>query len=143
VRPKRGRNTNYIVPSWPPWTYGPRRSTGPTRSLGPSRDLCYPKLRPMGSSPHCILRPPRIARDYNTRHYHVPYSKLYHRLQGRSATKSNGGLNKALSIEQENALLLYVNWCEELGRLCKYKHIELAANSLLFASGSFNTVSAS
>jgi hypothetical protein len=77
------------------------------------------------------------------RHCYVPYSKLYHRLQGRSAAESNSGLNKVLSIEQENTLLLYVDRYDKLGCQCKYKHIELAANSLLFVSGSFYTVSAS
>ena len=38
-------------------------------------------------------------------HHHVPYHKLYHRFHGRPALESNGGLNKALSAEQEKALL--------------------------------------
>ena len=77
------------------------------------------------------------------RQYFVPYSKLYHQLNGRSAANSLGGHNKALSVEQEKALLLYIDQCHELGRACKHKHIELAANSLLLASSSIHTVSAS
>jgi len=76
-------------------------------------------------------------------HHHVPYHKLYHRFHGRPAMESNGGHNKALSIEQENALLLYIDRCHELGRPCKRRHIELAANSLLWASDSPRTVSKS
>ena len=77
------------------------------------------------------------------RQYSVPYSKLYHRLNGRPAADSLGGHNKALSVEEEKALLLYIDRCHELGRACKHKHIELGANSLLLASGSIHTVSAS
>lgn len=77
------------------------------------------------------------------RQYYVPYSKLYHRLNGQPAVDSNGGHNKALSVEQEKALLLYIDRCHELRRACKHKHIELAANSLLLASGSTYTVSVS
>jgi Tc5 transposase DNA-binding domain len=76
-------------------------------------------------------------------HYHVPYHKLYHRFHGRPALETNSGLNKALSVEQENAPLLYINYCEELRRLCEHKHIELAANSILRASDSLQLVSRS
>jgi hypothetical protein len=78
-----------------------------------------------------------------TRHYHVPYHKLYHYLYGRLATDSLGGCNKALSVEQEQALLLYMDRCEQLRCLCEHKHIELAANSILRASDSPRTVSKS
>ena len=64
-------------------------------------------------------------------HYHVPYHKLYHCFYGRPAIETNSGLNKALSAEQEKALLLYIDWCEEMGHPCEHKHIELAANSIL------------
>ena len=77
------------------------------------------------------------------REYSVPYSKLYHRLHRRLVADSLGGHNKALSIKQEKALLLYIDRCDELGRPCKHKHIELGANSLLLASGSIHTVSTS
>ena len=77
------------------------------------------------------------------KHHHVPYHKLYHRLHGRPAMETNGGHNKALSAEQEKALLLYIDRCEELGRPCEHKHIELAANSLLRASDSLRLVSRS
>jgi hypothetical protein len=73
-------------------------------------------------------------------YHHVPYHKLYHRFHGRPAIEMNGGLNKALSVEQENALLLYINCCEEFGCLCKHKHIEIAVNSLLRASNSLRLV---
>lgn len=75
------------------------------------------------------------------RQHRITYDKLYGRLHGRVAPDNLGGHNKALSEEQETALGLYVNRCEELGRPCKHKHIELAANSLLRASGSKKTVS--
>jgi hypothetical protein len=57
--------------------------------------------------------------------------------------ESNGGHNRALFVEQENALLLYIDRCKELGCPCQHKHIELGANSLLLASGSLRTVSKS
>jgi hypothetical protein len=76
-------------------------------------------------------------------HHHVPYHKLYHHLHGRPAIETNGGHNKALSAEQEKALLLYIDWCEEMGCLCEHKHIELAANSILRASNSLQLVSRS
>src|ERR1017187_992001 len=68
-----------------------------------------------------------------SQHHHVPYHKLYHRFHGRPPLESNGGLNKALSPEQEKALLLYIDRCDEMGRPCEHKHIELAANSILRA----------
>jgi hypothetical protein len=77
------------------------------------------------------------------KHHHVPYHKLYHRLHGRPAMETNGGHNKALSAEQEKALLLYIDRCEEMGRPCEHKHIELAANSILWASDSPQLVSRS
>jgi hypothetical protein len=77
------------------------------------------------------------------RHYYMPYSKLYHRLQGRSAAESNSRLNKVLSVEQENVLLLYIDRYNKLGCQYKYKYIEVAANLLLFVSGSFYTISVS
>ena len=73
--------------------------------------------------------------------HHVPYHKLYHRFHGRQAADSLGRHNKALSIEQEKALLLYMDCCEQLGQPCDHKHIELAANSLLRASDDMRTVS--
>ena len=57
-----------------------------------------------------------------------------------SLLESNGGLNKALSAKQENALLLYINQCDKLRRPCKHIHIEIRANSLLRASGSSQLV---
>src|SRR5277367_4478808 len=75
------------------------------------------------------------------RAYNVPYQKLLLRHQGRLSTNSLGGHNKALNDAQEQALLQYIDRCDELGRPCKHKHIELAANSLLRASGNSNTVS--
>jgi hypothetical protein len=41
------------------------------------------------------------------RAWHVPYDKLLRRSQGMHSIESNGGQNKALSAEQEKALLLY------------------------------------
>jgi len=76
-------------------------------------------------------------------HYHVPYYKLYHCFHGQPAMETNGRLNKALSVKQEKALLLYINRCKEMGRPCEHKHIELAANSLLRASDSLRLVSRS
>src|SRR5436853_4182139 len=62
--------------------------------------------------------------------FYVPY-KLVRQLNGQSTTENNGGHNKALSTIQEKALLLYIDRCEERGRPCKHKHIEIVANSLL------------
>ena len=78
-----------------------------------------------------------------SKHHRVPYYKLVRRLNGQSAVENNSGHNKALSTIQEKALLLYIDRCKELGRPCKQKHIEMAANSLLFASSSLQTVSRS
>jgi hypothetical protein len=75
------------------------------------------------------------------RTYSVLYHKLYHCYNGQPAANILGSQNKALSLEQESAVVLYIDWCEELGRPYKYKHIELAANSLLWASGFSGTVS--
>src|ERR1700734_1871975 len=74
-------------------------------------------------------------------HHRLPYYKLYYRFHGRPALESNGGLNKALSPVQERALLLYIDRCEEMGRPCEHKHIEMAANSILQASDSPHLVS--
>jgi hypothetical protein len=75
------------------------------------------------------------------RAWHVPYDKLLRRSQGMHSIESNGGQNKALSAEQEKALLLYMDRCEEMGRPCEHKHIEAAANSILQASDSPQLVS--
>jgi hypothetical protein len=75
--------------------------------------------------------------------WRVPYNKLLRRYQGMPSADSLGGHNKTLNVEQENALLLYIDRCEELGRPCKHRHIEMGANSLLQASGSSQTVSKS
>jgi hypothetical protein len=45
--------------------------------------------------------------------------------------ESNAGHNKALSPEQEKALLLYIDRCDEMGHPCEHKHIKAAANSIL------------
>ena len=47
------------------------------------------------------------------RAWHVPYDKLLRRSQGMLLIESNGGHNKSLSAEQETALLLYIDRCEE------------------------------
>ena len=75
------------------------------------------------------------------RAFNVSYQKLLHRFNGRPSNGTNDGLNKTLNSAQESALLLYIDRCDELGRLVKHKHIELVANSLLRASGSGETVS--
>src|SRR5271155_3681519 len=75
------------------------------------------------------------------RAWHVPYDKLLRRSQGMHSVESNGGHNKTLSPEQEKALLLYIDRCEERGRPCEHKHIEAAANSILRASDSPRLVS--
>ena len=41
----------------------------------------------------------------------VPYGKLYYRNKGWKCNDANGGLNKALDYAQEEALLLYIDWC--------------------------------
>ena len=71
----------------------------------------------------------------------VPYSKLYYRNKGWKCNDTNGGLNKALDPAQEEALLLYIDRCDELGRPCKHRHIEMGANSILQASGTSKVVS--
>jgi hypothetical protein len=73
----------------------------------------------------------------------MPYDKLLRRSKGIPSIESNGGHNKALSVEQENSLLLYIDQCEELGRLCKRDHITIGANTLLRLSGSTQCVSKS
>ena len=70
----------------------------------------------------------------------VPYQKLLQRYNGRPAADSLDEHNKTLDDAQEQALLQYIDCCSELGRSCKHKHIELAANSILQVSGSLNTV---
>jgi hypothetical protein len=75
--------------------------------------------------------------------WHVPYDKLLRQSQGMRSIESNGGHNKSLSAEQEKALLLYMDQCEEMGRPCEHKHIEVAANSILQASDSPQLVSRS
>jgi len=75
------------------------------------------------------------------RAFNVPYQKLLQRYNGRPAADSLGGHNKTLDDAQEQALLQYIDRCSELGRPCKHKHIELAANSILRASGNPNIVS--
>jgi hypothetical protein len=75
------------------------------------------------------------------RTYNVPYNKLRYRYQGRPCNNTNGGLNRALNRVQEQALLLYIDQCDELGRPCKHIHIELGANSILRALNSPKTVS--
>jgi hypothetical protein len=52
-------------------------------------------------------------------HHHVPYHKLYHHFHGQPAMETNGGHNKALSTKQEKVLLLYIDYYEEMGRLCE------------------------
>jgi hypothetical protein len=68
--------------------------------------------------------------------HHLPYDKLLRWSKGMSSIESNSGHNKALTTKQEQALLLYIDRCEELGRLCKRKHIKIGANTLLALSGS-------
>ncbi len=75
------------------------------------------------------------------RAFNVPYQKLLHRYQGRPPASSLGGHNKILDDTQEQALLQYIDRCSELGRPCKHKHIKMAANSILRASGYQDTVS--
>ena len=75
------------------------------------------------------------------RAFNVPYQKLLQRYNGRPAADSLAGHNKTLDDAQEQALLQYIDHCSELGRPCKHKHIELAANSILRASDSPNIVS--
>src|SRR5216117_2276409 len=75
------------------------------------------------------------------RAFNIPYQKLLLRYNSRPAADSLGGHNKTLDDAQEQVLLQYIDCCSELGRPCKHKHIELAANSILQASGGPNTVS--
>src|SRR5450432_1521199 len=70
------------------------------------------------------------------RTYNVPYDKLRYRYQGRACNDTNDSLNKALNKVQEQALLQYIDRCDELGRPCKHIYIELGANSILRASNS-------
>src|SRR5947209_4715665 len=69
------------------------------------------------------------------RYFNVPYGKLLHRYQGRKAANSLGGKNKLLNDAQEQAILQYIDRYDQLGRPCDHRHIELAANSVLQASG--------
>ena len=43
--------------------------------------------------------------------------------------------NKLLNDAQEQAILQYIDRCDQLGRPCDHRRIELAANSVLRASG--------
>src|ERR1700737_2789791 len=65
----------------------------------------------------------------------VTYNKLLRQSKGMSSVESNSGHNKALSTDQEQALLLYIDRCKELGRPCKRKHIKIGANTLLALFG--------
>jgi hypothetical protein len=73
--------------------------------------------------------------------FSVPYGKLRARFHGRPSTDYLGGHNKTLDQEQEEAVLQYIDRCDELGAQCSHKQIELAANSVLRKSGSPETVS--
>src|SRR5450432_4858441 len=62
--------------------------------------------------------------------FNVPYKKLLSRYRHRSKA-SHSGQNKALDAAQEEALLQYIDRCNQLSRPSKRQHIELAANSIL------------
>ena len=69
------------------------------------------------------------------RAFNVPYQKLLHRYNGRPVADSLGGHNKIFNDAQEQALLQYIDRCNELGRSCKHKYIEITINLILRASG--------
>jgi|GraSoi_2013_40cm_1033754.scaffolds.fasta_scaffold13737_1 hypothetical protein len=71
----------------------------------------------------------------------LPYYKLRARSLGRPPSNSRGGSNTTLSEEQDRALCEYINRCIELGRPALPIYIKQAANSILRASGSTQTVS--
>src|SRR5450432_2115103 len=65
--------------------------------------------------------------------FNIPYKKLLGRFR-HGMKASHGGQNKALDEAQEQALLEYIDRCDQLGRLSKRRHIALAANSILWSS---------
>jgi Tc5 transposase DNA-binding domain len=72
------------------------------------------------------------------------FNVLYKKLLGRyhhGSKASHGGQNKALDAAQEEALLQYIDQCDQLSRPLKRWHIELAANSILWSNGQFKEVS--
>jgi hypothetical protein len=107
----------------------PIRSTKPANKVTPEEQRIAKALRELKDG---TLKNPAVA----ARVHHLPYDKLLRWSKGMSSIESNGGHNKALTTEQEQALLLYIDCCEELGRLCKRKHIKIGANTLLALSGS-------
>jgi len=75
---------------------------------------------------------------------HIAFNILYKKLLGRYCHRSkalHGGQNKALDKAQEEALLEYIDRCDQLGRPTKRRHIALATNSILWSSSQFKEVS--
>ena len=68
------------------------------------------------------------------RDFNVPYQKLLARYKGRPSTNHLGGLNKLLDGAQEQALLQYIDRCNELGCQCDHKQIERGANFMPITS---------
>jgi Tc5 transposase DNA-binding domain len=114
----------------------PIRSTKPANKVTPEEQRIAKAICDLKDG---TLKNPAVA----ARAYHVPYDKLLRRSKGMPSIDSNGGHNKALTSSQEQALLLYIDRCEELGRPCKRKHIKIGANTLLALSGSLGHVSKS
>jgi hypothetical protein len=106
----------------------PVRSTKPANKATPEEQRIAKALRGLKDG---TFKNPAVA----ARAQHVPYNKLLRRSNGTKPIESNGGHNKVLSTVQEQALLLYIDRCEELGRPCKRKHITIGTNTLLALSG--------
>ncbi|KAI1007385.1 hypothetical protein K3495_g836 [Podosphaera aphanis] len=78
--------------------------------------------------------PFRSARHATKAIGNIHHSTIARNLKRRTGT--SGGHNKALNLEQEIALKSYCDRCITLGSYGKYKHIRLAANSILRYAGS-------
>jgi hypothetical protein len=78
----------------------------------------------------------KAARDFK-----VPYDRLRMRRKGRPPSSSRGGHNKKLCEPQDDALKSYLLLLHSCGTNGNLDHLILAANRVLFYSGSAETVS--
>jgi len=60
----------------------------------------------------------------------VSHERLRRRVHGSKLSNSRGGLNKALTPAQEEALCQFIRRCDTLGRPAKKRFIRAAANSI-------------
>ncbi|KAI1001551.1 hypothetical protein K3495_g6658 [Podosphaera aphanis] len=80
----------------------------------------------------------------SARHAAKAIGNIHHSTIARNLKRhigTSGGHEKALNLEQEIALKSYCDRCITLGSYAMYKHIRLAANSILRYAGSSKKVS--